>query len=404
MTLKETMNEITALGGKIRIKAAALQKAAKDPNTSMQDLQKKQKELIQMEKRMNSLKKNYETRKAAQTSRASVKTGAGRKSILASNEYARAFAYAVVNGLNQKNGRGNEKVKILFDALTEGGGTPAGTDGGFLVPEDIDHSIRELKRELNPLSAHFNIEYVTAPTGWRVLDTAPTAGMSKVNEMATIGSEDQPAFKKVEYSTDKYGLIVPVSNELASDEVANLFDYLARWFAKKEVLTENALILTELKKLTAAALTAASPDAGIKKALNVALDPAVSVSAKIITNQDGFDALDQVKDDTGRPLLQPDPVNATLYRIYGREVVVVSNAVMASAQSGSGSSAKTTADFFIGDGREFATLFMRQGLEVASTDIGGNAWKTDSIEVRGLTRMGITVFDDKAMVRRTLEV
>lgn len=403
MTLKETMNEITALGGRIRIKAAALQKAAKDPKTKMEDLQKKQKELIEMEKRMNNLRKDYETRKNSKTA-APRAQASGRKGILASNEYARAFAYAVVNGLNQKNGRGNEKVKILFDALTEGGGTPAGTDGGFLVPEDIDHSIRELKRELNPLSAHFNIEYVTAPTGWRVLDTAPTAGMSKVNEMATIGSEDQPAFKKVEYSTDKYGLIVPVSNELASDEVANLFDYLARWFAKKEVLTENALILTELKKLTAAALTAASPDAGIKKALNVALDPAVSVSAKIITNQDGFDALDQVKDDTGRPLLQPDPVNATLYRIYGREVVVVSNAVMASAQSGSGSSAKTTADFFIGDGREFATLFMRQGLEVASTDIGGNAWKTDSIEVRGLTRMGITVFDDKAMVRRTLEV
>ena len=38
-----------------------------------------------------------------------------------------------------------------------------------------------------------------------------------------IAKDDQPKFAKVTYSLKTYGLIVPVSNELANDEVANLF-------------------------------------------------------------------------------------------------------------------------------------------------------------------------------------
>ena len=44
--------------------------------------------------------------------------------------------------------------------------------------------------------------------------------------------------------------------ELANDEVANLFGYLARWFAKKQILTENALLKTKLETLTAGQVAA----------------------------------------------------------------------------------------------------------------------------------------------------
>ena len=37
-----------------------------------------------------------------------------------------------------------------------------------------------------------------------------------------------------------------------------------------------------------------------------------------------------------------------------------------------------------------------------NTDVGGNAFTTDSIEVRGITRMGVSKFDAAAMARRTL--
>ena len=318
--------------------------------------------------------------------------------MLASNEYARAFAYALRHGITRKNGYGNENVKILFDALTEGGGSPAGTDGGFLVPEDIDNTIRELRRELNPLAPLFSEETVTAPTGWRVIDTAPTAAMPSIEEMGTVANNsDQPAFAKVTYTLTKYGLRIPISNELLNDEAANLMAYLGRWFAKKLVLTENSLLIAALGT-PSTALTSGSitPDSAIKTILNKSLDPAISAAAVVITNQTGFDALDQLVDDTGRGLLQPDPTNATQKKIFGRNIRVMSDAQLPNL------STNTYAPFYIGDMKEFATLFHKGTFEVASTDIGGDAWAKDLTEVRGIARLSVSKFDTAAVVARKL--
>ena len=325
-------------------------------------------------------------------------TDNGRRELLASREYARAFAFAIRNGLNRKNGRRHEETKILFDALTEG----TGADGGFLVPEDIDHQIRELKRALNPLAPLFNEETVSAPTGWRVVDTAPSKGLVDVEEMGQIDDDDdQPVFAKVSYTTSKKALILPVSNELLNDNVANLFAYISRWYAKKLVITENQMLIAAVRTLTATSINS-DPLGGIKKALNVGLDPAISAAATIICNQTGLDVLDQVLDGNDRPMLQPDPTNSTILRIKGRPVHPVSDACMGNIAGTS--PAPDTSDIFIGDGKEFATLFRCGGYELASTDVGGSAWRTDSTEFRGIVRLGVTKFDASAMVRRSVNV
>ena len=401
MNLQEIMNQITTLGSQIKAANARLAQDAMNSAIPIEGIEKQQAQIAEMNRRMAALQQSYEAMKASKQANLSPAIPAaqprGLKAMLASNEYARAFVYALKHGITRKNGMGNENVKILFDALTEGGGSPAGTDGGFLVPEDIDHSIRELRRELNPLADLFNEETVTAPTGWRVIDTAPTSAMPSIDEMGTVANNsDQPAFAKVTYSLTKYGLRIPISNELMNDEVAGLMAYLSRWFAKKQVLTENSLLIAALKTLTASALTSGSieADAAIKTILNKTLDPAISLRAVILTNQSGFDALDQLVDLNGRGLLQPDPTNATLYKMYGRRVVPVSDAQLPNTSS--------KPEFFIGDFKEFATLFRRSGLEMASTDVGGNAWATDSTEVRGIVRMGVSKFDTGAAVRRQL--
>ena len=406
--LQKLMNEITRLGNQIRTATAQFAAHATDSSVSLDDLQKEQAALSDLNKRLATMQAAYEAmvQAAAVGVQPTGSEGQSRtlKDMLKSNEYARAFAYAIQNGIGRKNGRGNEKVKILYDALTEGGGNPVGTDGGFLVPEDIDHSIHELRRTLNPLAQYFGEENVTAPTGWRVVDTAPTKGLVDVNEMGQINaSDDQPAFTKVPYSTSKKALILPVSNELMTDNVANLFGYLAHWFAKKLVITENNMLVTVLRTLTATDITS-DPLKGIKKALNVDLDPAIAAVSNIITNQSGFNELDNLKDDMKRPLLQPDPTNATVNRVKGRTVAMMSDATLANVTSGEGQSETTAADLYIGDGKEFATLFRCGGFELASTDIGGSAWRTDSTEIRGIARLGVTKYDDKAMVRRSLTV
>ena len=401
MNLQEIMNQISTLGAQIKAANMKLAQDAGNPTVAMDEIQKQQNAIADMNGRMAALQASYDALKNSQ--QAGLQPVApvpaepkSRREIRKSNEYARAFCYALRNGLNPKNGYGNEKVKILYDAMSEGGGSPAGTDGGFLVPEDVDNAINELRRELNPLAPLFSEETVTAPTGWRVIDTAPTSGFTAVDELGTVPSDDQPAFAKVSYSLAKYGLILPISNELMKDEDANLMAYISRWGAKKLVLTENGILITLLKTLAASALVTGTetPEASIKRILNKSLDPAISASAVIITNQDGFDALDQLTDDMGRGLLQPDPTNATLLRIFGRRIVKVANAQLPNTSD--------KPEFFIGDFKEFATIFRKEGFELATTDVGGDAWAKDMTEVRMITRLAASKFDANAVVRRQL--
>jgi HK97 family phage major capsid protein len=327
--------------------------------------------------------------------------------VLKSNEYARAFAYAVRNGVTPKKGRGDEKCKVLYDALTIAGGDPAGEDGGFLVPEDIDHTIRELKRAFNPLSALFSVENTNTNTGWRVTDVAPTVGFTALDSeipSGGIAEDDQPEFAKITYSLKTYGLIIPVSNELAADEVANLFAYLARWMAKKDVLTENAILKGKLELLSASnILTTDDPVAKIKEILNTGLDPAISASATILTNQSGFNYLDQMTDGMGRPLLQPDPATGTPMMFKNRPVVMMSDALFPNrVVTTAGATKGTYYPIYLGDFKQYATMFQRQRMEVRATDIGGNAWKTNSVEVRAIARKDASVFDSGAVLRREI--
>ncbi len=415
MTLTELQNSIRDLGGQIRSAASALADAAANEGTTTATLTQQRDALNAMNSRMAALQAAFNAQYADETgglpgsaqAQQTQQQGRGLRDMLKSNEYARAFASAIRTGARPGRPMTDEKHKVLYDALTIGGGSTPGEDGGFLVPEDIDRTIRERRRELNPLADIFTVETTNTNSGWRVMDKAPTTGMTALTSEipgAGIPQDDQPEFAKVAYTLTTYGLILPVSNELASDEVANLFTYLGNWFAKKHVITENLLLKGKLETLTAANIPSTGDAiAAIKSILNKSLDPAISLTATILTNQDGFDFLDQAKDATGRPMLQPDPTNATNMLFKGRRVKLVANSLLPSRTVTT--SGATKGDYFpvyVGDFTQYATLFMRQNLEIVSTDIGGNAFRNNSIEVRGISRMGVSTFDTEAAVRREI--
>lgn len=308
-----------------------------------------------------------------------------------SSECIHAFCECVRAGAAGDRTRYLQNADIVHRAVKNEGmteGTPA--DGGLIVPSDIQTMIREQMRALNPLSELFTVETVSTNTGSRVRDTAPTNGFTKVAEMGTISKDDKPTFAKVEYTVEDYALIVPVSNDLLKDTDQNLLAYLSRWLGKKAVITENKLLLTLLTALdgAAASITEAGALKAIKKLVNTSLDPIFGVSASFLTNQSGFNFLDSLEDGNGRPLLQVNPADRTQYMVGGRAVHVVSDAVLPN---------KTTAPLYVGDFKSFGTLFRRQAMEIASTNVGGNAWNTNSTEVRAITRLAVAKFDDKAV-------
>lgn len=308
-----------------------------------------------------------------------------------SSECIHAFCECVRAGAAGDRTRYLQNADIVHRAVKNEGmteGTPA--DGGLIVPSDIQTMIREQMRALNPLSELFTVETVSTNTGSRVRDTAPTNGFTKVAEMGTISKDDKPTFAKVEFTVEDYALIVPVSNDLLKDTDQNLLAYLSRWLGKKAVITENKLLLTLLTALdgAAASITESGALKAIKKLVNTTLDPIFGVSASFLTNQSGFNFLDSLEDGNGRPLLQINPADRTQYMVGGRAVHVVSDAVLPN---------KTTAPLYVGDFKSFGTLFRRQAMEIASTNVGGNAWNTNSTEVRAITRLDAKQFDAAAV-------
>lgn len=313
--------------------------------------------------------------------------------MLASREYARAFASAIRNGLNPRTARASEDHKILMDALAIG--TNSGADGGFLVPDDIDHQIRELQRSMNALRDLVNVETVSTNSGWRVTDGGTFATMANVDEMGTISPTSQPSFAKVPYTLGKYADIVQISNELNDDEVAGLFTYLAHWFGKRVTNTENSLIVGAIDDVVGSDIAAGSELEGLKTALNLAIDPALLPGATILTNQSGFNVLDNLVDGNGRPLIHLDPISGAPKAFSNVPIYVASNAVLGNE------STNTKAPVYIGNFKEYCTLFERNPLEMITTDVGGSAFRTDSIEVRGVKRMCVAKFDTAAIVHRT---
>lgn len=315
--------------------------------------------------------------------------------IRGTNEYANTFAKALRNGVKMKQAWGNEDYSILTKALTETGGTPEGSDGGFLVPLDFDNMIHQMEKEYVDLSQFFRVENVRAMSGWRAVETGKRKPLPKIGEMATIGKDDQPKFSRVNYSVEKYGDRLPVSSELLEDNTVGLLRYLADWFGPKYILTKNILLLELLSGLTNTVVLPAGQEAKtLRKALIKNLRTAHSMSAVLLTNQTGYAEMDGWDDKNGRSLLVPNPADPEIYRLSGRRVVYGDNDLIPDEDD--------VTPIYVGNLAAYGTLFVRRGIEIAATDIGGEAWETDSYEIRGLCRLDAQTMDETAAFKATI--
>lgn len=409
MNMTEMKNSIARLGREIHDDAAKLAAMAMDDMQKDEDVAKQRGALDAKVARLNALQTAYNAQMGESTGNlqptgdpAQERT---RSELLKSREYARAFAHAIRTGARPGHDMAAAQHKILYDALTIGGGSTPGEDGGFLVPEEIDHAIHEYSRAVMPLADLLGQMTVNSNSGWFPVATNPSKGMTKMgSEVTKITTSEQPEFKRVSYVLSTYADWLPISNELASDEVSNLFGYISNFYARKYVLTRNELALAALDKLTAGAIKK-TDDALVllKTALNVELDPEISVLSTILTNQSGFNYLDSLKDDNGRPLLMPDPTQSTGYLFKGRPVKVASNAVLPNRTvTDTGATKGDYYPIYVGNFEQYATLFTCQALELASTDVGGSAFRTNSIEVRGIARLDCQIFDAAAAVKKEI--
>lgn len=297
--------------------------------------------------------------------------------------------------MNQVKDKANEVVAfnkaVLGKPLTEAEnalieGTDA--DGGYLVPREQKTQIEELKRQLIPLKSYCNVIPVGTMAGSMPLEVEADDTLTDFDEMAEI-NQSTIKFGQVTWSLKNKGDIIPISNILLQDEKANLTNYVGRRFAKKAVRTENKDIIAELAKATK---VEGADHETIETVLNVTLDPAIAQSAIIITDQDGFDYLDKLKDANGNKLLGTDLSDASRRTFKGKQVLTMPN----------GTITKTSGKlvFYVGDLNEYLAFFDRQVYEMAVSKEAG--FTKNATFMRVIERYDVKTIDAKAM--RTVEI
>lgn len=315
--------------------------------------------------------------------------------IRSSNEYAKAFSKALLNSISVKNVRmAGEAYAPLTKALAETGGSPEGSDGGFLVPKDFDNMIIEEAKDYLDLSTFFNVEEVRSLSGWRAVETGTRKKLPQIGENAAINEDDKPKFAQVDYSVKKYGDRLRISHELMEDNTANLLRYLASWWTPKYILTKNDLLLTLLAGVTKVDLTAGSEANILKNAMITKLNTAHARAACLITNQSGYADMMGWEDKNGRGLLVPNPKDAAAMTFNGRPVAYADNDEIPDVTG--------KHPIYVGDFKRMGTLFVRKGIEIAATDVGGQSWETDSHEIRALCRLDAKTVNMTAAFRGEL--
>ena len=279
-----------------------------------------------------------------------------------------------------------------YNGMREG----SDAEGGYIVPQDIVTQINEFKRAEFSLLPLVDYNRVTTNKGSRTYESKATAtGFGEMDEAGVIQQIENINFQPIKYSIKNYGGFLPVTNQLLQDTDAALQQTISKWFARKSVATANTLILKNLKSKGEVGLSGLS---GIKKVLNVTLGQAYKSSSIILTNDDGLQWLDTLKDQNGRYLLNPNPTEpAKLQLRAGATVVpieVAPNNILPTESS--------KVPFIIGDLKEAVAYWDRQQYILNASDIASvgnvNAFAQNLTLFRALEREDACVKDPDSFV------
>lgn len=324
-------------------------------------------------------KRIYEAEKANGTQSATATVEDGAQANKTEDEVAK-FAKAVRSIIQGKG-------------LTEG----VGEDGGYTVPEDVSTRVEHYRDVEYSLLADIDVVPVKTNKGSRTYQKkGEVDGFVDIDENGEITNEiAAPKFERLPYAIQDRAGFMPVSNDLINDSDANILEVVAEWLGKADVATTNAKVLAKVGEKTAVDFKNID---GIKTALNVTLGQAYKSGAKIYTNDDGLNYLDTLKDQNGRPMLNPDPTApASLTLRCGTTVLpikVLPNKVFKSNG--------TKAPFIVGNLFDYVRKYDRQSMSImASTtaSIGSfNAFAQNMTLLRAIVRDDYRVKDADSIV------
>lgn len=289
------------------------------------------------------------------------------------------------------------------NAMSEG----SSADGGYTVPEDIQTKIEKYRDSKASLRNLVRVKTVTTEKGAQTFKKrTQQTGFAKVGEGGKIGGKSTPQFERKTWEIDKYAGYFPVTNELLDDSDANIVNELIEWIGDEARVTDNKLIL---EKVALKEVTPLSHLDNIKYAVNVTLGAAFKSTAKIVTNDDGLQYLDTLKDADEHYILRHNPADPMdMYICAGATTIPLAIYPNVDMPSDVTTVGKRKIPMIIGDLHEYAELKDRRQLTIKNSDVAAigdlNAFEEDLTLWRAIERLTVMVRDEAAIVNGQITI
>lgn len=261
------------------------------------------------------------------------------------------------------------------------------TDVGAVIPKEIIYNPEAAITTVTDLSSLVTKTAVTTSKGtYPILKRASTK-LPTVEELAKNPELGKPAFTNVEWSVDTYRGYIPVSQESIADAEVDLVALVSNWINQVKVNTSNEKIAAVLAKFTAKSVKTATLVDDLKTIKNTSFDPAYNLSWVVTSS--AYNALDLLKDTTGRPLLQEEIGSATGTTLFGKPLTVVEDIAFGGISG--------VKQLFIGDLKR-ASLFANRAdaaVRWVDNDVYGQL-------LQGVLRFGVSSADSAAGVFVTI--
>lgn len=289
------------------------------------------------------------------------------------------------------------------NVMTEGG------SASYTVPKDIQTMINKRRDAEFSLRSLVTVESVTTSSGSRTyMKKTSKVGFSEVGEGAAIGAVAAPEFEQVKYNIRKFAGYLPCTNELLADSDANITSVLTTWLGDQARATDNANIIAAVKTAKSASAVSITGIDDLTRLVNVTLGAAYRAVSRIVTNDNGLQALCELKDANGRPLLNPIPSDPARMQIACGPTVIPVDVIPNEILKNITESENEFIPFIVGSLNDAVHLFDRNSVSIRVSDTaavtGLNAFENDLTLFRGIIREDVQIVDPDAVVMAKMKV
>lgn len=209
------------------------------------------------------------------------------------------------------------------------------SDGSVIIPQDIlnaEHEVHQFPR-LGNMVRTISVKHTTGKLP--VFQTSDDV-LKLHTEYTETPANKKPQIKTINWDLKTYTGRYIFSQDLISDSDYNWQGELQSRLVELRDNTNDSLIIDALtKNITPVKVAAGNGIVNqLKDALDKNLKPIDSRNAGIVMSQSAYAQLDEMEDNEGRPLVQPNLVQGTGSMVLGKSIAVVDDTLFPGAKAG----------------------------------------------------------------------